>query len=127
MIRFGVLIFILLVSLTISLPTCKITFWVNSKDSSCSAPPNGTYLGLNYNGNCTLSPVDPNRSSYKLIINTQTKSVQNFTVYQDTTCGKDDEILMGETPLPLDSCGLLYFMTTPTSSVGIGTLIFSCQ
>lgn len=128
MVRLEVLLsFFLLISLTISLPTCKLTFWVNSKDTSCSASPNGTYTGLNYNGNCTLSPVDPKRSAYELIINTQTKTVQNFTVYQDITCKKGSEVLVGEIPLPLDSCGLLYFMATPTTSVDIGTLVFSCQ
>jgi len=127
MIRFGGLFLVLLVSFTISLPTCNISYWINSKNTSCSGSPNGTYSALKYNGNCTLSPNDPRATSYKLLINTETKTVQNFTVYHDKTCDKDDQVLFAETSLPLDSCGILYFMTTSTSFVEIGTLIFSCK
>jgi len=127
MIRFEALILILLVSFTIALPTCNISYWINSKDTSCSVSPNGTYSALKYNGNCTLSPDNPKESSYKLIINVETKTVQNFTVYSGNTCGKSDQMLIAKTPLSLNSCGILYFVTTPTSFVEIGSLVFSCQ
>jgi hypothetical protein len=82
---------------------------------------------LNYNGNCTLTPDDPQEASYELLINTETKLVQNFTVYDSTTCGKTDTILIVKTPLALNSCAILYFQTTSTSFVEVGTLVFSCK
>ncbi len=127
MIRFGILFLLLLVSLTISLPTCNISYWVHSKGTACSTRPNGTYTGLNYNGNCTLTPDDPQEASYELLINTETKLVQNFTVYDSITCGKADTILIVKTPLALNSCAILYFQTTSTSFVEVGTLVFSCK
>jgi hypothetical protein len=127
MIRFGILFLILLVSLTFSLPICNVSFWVNPEGTGCSAPPNGTYSGLNYNGNCTLTPDDPKEASYTLVINPSTKIVENFTVYDSLTCRKTDTILIIKNPLPLDSCAILYFQTTSTSFVEVGTLVFSCK
>ncbi len=127
MIRFGVLILVLLASFTISLPTCNISYWVDLKNTTCSASPNGTYSALTYNGNCSLSPDDPSKTSYKLIINTDTKIVQNFTVYDGNACPKGDQILFAKTPLSLDSCGILYYMTTSSSFVEVGNLVFSCK
>jgi len=128
MIRFGALILVLLVSFTISLPTyCNLSYWINSDNTSCSTSPNGTYSGLTYNGFCTLSPNDPGKTSYKLIIDIETQTVQNFTVYGDKNCAKVDNILIAKTPLSLNSCGLLYFITASTSFVQIGSLVFNCQ
>jgi hypothetical protein len=127
MIRFGTLCLVFLVSLTFSEPNCNVSFWVNSKGTDCSSPPNGTYTGLNYNGNCTATPDEPEEASYSLVINPQTKIVQNFTVYDDKRCGKADTILIVKTPLALNSCAILYFQTTSTSFVEVGTLVFSCK
>jgi len=127
MIRFGFLILVLLVSLSYSLPTCNISYWVNSKNLNCTASPNGTYSALNYNGKCSLSPDDPKQTSYQLLIDVTTKTVQNFTVYYDKTCNKIDTKLITKAPLSLDTCGPLFFATSPTSFAEIGSLIFNCK
>jgi hypothetical protein len=127
MIRFGALILVLLVSFTISLPTCNLSYWISSDNTTCSTSPNGTYSAMTYNGSCTLSPHDPEKTTYKLIIDVDTKTVQNFTVYDNKNCDKTNNILIAKTPLSLDSCGLLYFITDTPSFVQIGTLVFNCQ
>ncbi|CAF2870100.1 unnamed protein product [Rotaria sp. Silwood2] len=127
MIRFGALILVLLVSCTVSLPICNVSYWVNLNPINCTTSPNGTYSALNYSGNCTLSPDYPNKTAYKLIIDQKTKAVQTFTVYNDKSCRKGDEILTTKTPLSLNTCGPLLFMTSSTSSVQIGSLVFNCK
>lgn len=126
MIRFGVLILILLISFTVSLPNCSISYWVNSKSVTCSGSPNGTHHALNYTGNCTVSPDSSKASAYRLSIDPKTKIVHNFTVYSNNACHPGYEMLVTKTPLLLNTCGPLLFMTTSSSSVRIGSLIFSC-
>ena len=121
------LVFTLFISWTISAPTCNVSYWVNPDNATCSSSPNGTYSAMIYNGTCNPSPDDPQGNSYILSINLETKTVQNFIVYDGKTCGKGNEMVVAKPPLSLSTCGVLYFQTTSTSFVPIGSLVFNCQ
>ncbi|CAF1165649.1 unnamed protein product [Adineta steineri] len=127
MIRFTVFSIIFLISFTISLPTCNIFFWVNLSNFTCTGSPNGTYSAVTYNGQCMPSPDDPIRTSYRLIIDAERKTVHNFTYYIDGACDIVDELVTTKVPLSLDTCGPILIKSTPTSFVQIGGLMFSCK
>lgn len=127
MLRYIVCLGLLAVSFVVSLPTCKISYWIGPKNVTCTAAPNGTYPSLVYNGSCTLSPDDPRRTSYRLSVDMKTKTVQNFTVFRDQTCSAVDELMLIKTPLQLNTCGPLFYVTAPTISVQVGSVFFSCR
>ena len=125
--RFGVLIVFLVVSFTVSRPSCKISFWISPTNVTCTTAPNGTYSSMVHNGSCTLSPDDPRRTSYQLFIDLKTRTVRNFTVFRDKTCAHVDELMAIKEPLRLNTCGSFYYAATSTSFVKIGSVLFSCR
>ncbi|CAF2514042.1 unnamed protein product [Rotaria sp. Silwood2] len=127
MILIGFLIFSLIASLTFSLPTCNLSMWINTKDFTCSGSPNTTYSAMNYNGNCTMFPNDPDWTTYKLIIDVKTQTVQNFVTYNFKNCYKGNELFFAKTPLSLDVCVPLYLVVDPSSSIPMGGLVFTCK
>ncbi|CAF4524314.1 unnamed protein product [Rotaria socialis] len=73
-------------SFNVSLPIFNIFHWVNLNPNKCTTSPNGTYVALNYNGNCTLSPDTLTTSSYKFVIEPETQTAKSFIVYNDRVC-----------------------------------------
>jgi hypothetical protein len=127
MILFGFVIFSVIASFTLSFSICDISYWISLNNITCSTSPNGTYSAVNYNGQCTPSSNDPSKTFYQLTINDKTKTVQNFTVYNDKLCQKANEIFFTKTPFLVNTCSPLFFINSPTSSVKVGNLIFSCK
>ena len=127
MIRFAVLILIIFISLTVSLPNCTLSYLINSDRVICSGTPNGTHTGLNYMGNCTASPDSPKTTGYKLNIDVNARIVHNFTVYSANTCHPGFEMLITKTPLLLNTCAPLFFLATSSNPVRIGSLMFRCR
>mgnify|MGYP006892775301 CR=1 FL=1 len=116
--------------LTFSIPStlsCDVSFWVGSLNATCSSSPNETYSALNYNGTCTPTPDSPKSSYYSLIIDTQTKIVSNFTIYNGKVCESKFALFAAKTPVPLDTCAPLYFVSAPSTLTDIGSLIFTCK
>ncbi|CAF1346078.1 unnamed protein product [Adineta steineri] len=126
MIRFAVFSIIFLISFTISLPTCDISFWVNLENFTCTGSPNGKFPKVTYNGQCMLSPDDPIKTSYRVIIDAERKIVHNFTCYIGETCDGNG-IITTKVPLSLDTCGPLIVTSTPSTVVQIGGLMFGCE
>lgn len=127
MLRIVVLFFSVFISWIITAPTCNVSYWVNPTNSTCSSSPNGTYSNMTFNGTCSPSPDDPHGNSYILSIDTEMKTVQNFTVYDGRDCGKGDEMVVAQIPFALNSCGILNFQVSSTSFVPIGGIVFNCQ
>lgn len=127
MIRLGIVIAVLFVSFTFSSPVCNLLYWVNLNPDNCISAANGTYMGLNYIGNCTMSPETPTKSSYQLVIDFEAQTVNSFTIFNDRNCRENDEFLSIRAPLRLDECGLLLFKVSSTSLVPIGNIFFYCK
>jgi hypothetical protein len=116
-----------LTSLAFSLPTCKLSLWINTKDFTCSGSPNTTYTSMTYNGNCTMFLNDPDWTTYKLRIDVETKTVQNFVAYNFKNCYPGNELYFTKTPVSLDLCSPLSLVVGPSVNVTMGGLVLSCR
>jgi hypothetical protein len=121
------LVLSLLTSLICSLPTCNLSLWINPKDFTCSGSANTTYTAVTYNGNCTMFPNDPDWTTYKLLIDAETRTVHNFVAYNFKNCYPGSELFFTKTPVSLDICAPLSLVIGPGSNVTMGGLVFSCK
>jgi hypothetical protein len=126
MILIGSLIFGLLASLTCALPTCNLSIWNSPGNFTCSGSPDTTYTALTYNGNCTMFPNDPDWTTYKLLIDVETKTIQNFVAYNFKNCYPGNELFFTKTPVSLNVCTPLSLVVSPGNNVTMGGLIFNC-
>ncbi|CAF1516894.1 unnamed protein product [Adineta steineri] len=123
----GYIILSLYITLTVTLPTCNLSLWINSKDFTCSGLPNSTYTALTYNGNCTMFPNDPDWTTYKLLVDVETKTVQSFMAYNFKNCYQGNELFFTKTPVALDICAPLSIVIGPGSKMTMGSLMFNCK
>jgi hypothetical protein len=73
-----------------------------------------------------MFPNDPSWTTYKLTIDMETKTVQNFMSYNFKNCYSGNELFFARTPLALDTCAPLYLVIGPGNNVTLGSLVFSC-
>lgn len=123
----GYLIFAVSAFITLAVPTCKLSLWTNWKEVTCTGAPNTIYTALDYSGNCTMFPNDPDWTTYKLAIDVPSKTVRSFRAYNFKNCYPGNDLFFTQTPAPLDVCTPAYLYIGPSSNMTMGGSMFSCE